>query len=86
MIDKIRCCCFFGHRKIKETEELKETVYNAVEDLIILQDTVAVLPCAIFVLVLYKETDGAAGLLIVIFLVATSLLTHPYRTLIALIV
>ena len=35
MIDKLHCCCFFGHRKIKETEELKETVYNAVEDLII---------------------------------------------------
>ena len=34
MIDKIRCCCFFGHRKIKETEELKEAVCNAVEDLI----------------------------------------------------
>ena len=35
MIDKLHCCCFFGHRKIKETEELKEAVYNAVENLII---------------------------------------------------
>ena len=34
MIDKLHCCCFFGHRKIKETEELKEAVCNAVEDLI----------------------------------------------------
>lgn len=34
MIDKLHCCCFFGHRKIKETEELKNAVYNAVENLI----------------------------------------------------
>ncbi len=27
-------CCFFGHRKTKETEDLKERVYHAVEDLI----------------------------------------------------
>ena len=33
-MDKLHCCCFFGHRKIKETEELKEAVCNAVEDLI----------------------------------------------------
>ena len=34
MNDKLHCCCFFGHRKIKETNELKKTVYDAVEDLI----------------------------------------------------
>lgn len=33
MTDKI-CCCFFGHRKIKETHELEKSVYNAVENLI----------------------------------------------------
>lgn len=34
MNDKLHCCCFFGHRKIKETNELKKAVYDAVEDLI----------------------------------------------------
>lgn len=34
MNDKLHCCCFFGHRKIKETNELKRAVYDAVEDLI----------------------------------------------------
>ncbi len=35
MIDKTHCCCFFGHRKIKETDELEKSIFNAVEDLII---------------------------------------------------
>ena len=32
--DRLHCCCFFGHRKINETNELKKTVYDTVEDLI----------------------------------------------------
>ena len=32
--DKEYCCCFFGHRKIKETEELKSRLYDTVEELI----------------------------------------------------
>lgn len=28
-------CCFFGHRKIHETDLLKNTIYNTVEDLIV---------------------------------------------------
>ena len=34
MTDKI-CCCFFGHRIIKETQNLEKSVCKAVEDLII---------------------------------------------------
>lgn len=34
MNDKLRCCTFFGHRKIKGTDEVKRAVYNAVENLI----------------------------------------------------
>ncbi len=34
MNEKLRCCCFFGHRKIEETDELKNTVFSVVEDLI----------------------------------------------------
>lgn len=34
MNDKLRCCCFFGHRKIEETTELEKSVYSIVEDLI----------------------------------------------------
>lgn len=33
--EKSQCCCFFGHRKIDNTEILKNTVYTVVEDLII---------------------------------------------------
>ena len=32
--EKEHCCCFFGHRKIKETEELKSRLYDTVEELI----------------------------------------------------
>ncbi len=34
MNDKLHCCCFFGHRKIKETNELKQAVYDTVKYLI----------------------------------------------------
>lgn len=30
-----KTCCFFGHRKISESGELKERLYNIIEDLII---------------------------------------------------
>ena len=33
-IDKEKTCCFFGHRKIGETEELKNNLYKIIEDLI----------------------------------------------------
>lgn len=32
--NKNNTCCFFGHRKIKETDELKEKLYMAIEHLI----------------------------------------------------
>lgn len=32
---KQKTCCFIGHRKIEETNELIEKIYNIVEDLII---------------------------------------------------
>ena len=32
--DKEFCCCFFGHRKINETEDLRKKIYNTVEKLI----------------------------------------------------
>ena len=31
---KLYTCCFFGHRKIKETDELKSKLYNEIETLI----------------------------------------------------
>jgi len=34
IFDKEHCCCFFGHRKITETEKLKNRVYRTVEELI----------------------------------------------------
>lgn len=34
MNDKLRCCCFFGHRKIEKTDSLKNTVRTAVKNLI----------------------------------------------------
>ena len=34
---KEKTCCFIGHRKINETNELKEKIYNTVEDLIVNQ-------------------------------------------------
>ena len=34
-IDKDKTCCFFGHRKIDETEELKNKLYEIIEDLIV---------------------------------------------------
>ena len=33
-IDKEKSCCFFGHRKIDETEELKNNLYEIIENLI----------------------------------------------------
>ena len=35
MIDKARCCCFLGHRKIKETAELEKSLFIIIENLII---------------------------------------------------
>ncbi len=32
--DKNKTCCFFGHRKINETDELKQRLYEEVEKLI----------------------------------------------------
>ena len=34
-IDKEKTCCFFGHRKIDETEELKNNLYEIIENLIV---------------------------------------------------
>lgn len=31
-------CCFFGHRKINETDDLKKELYNVIEDLILTQN------------------------------------------------
>ena len=36
-IDKEKTCCFFGHRKIDETEELKNNLYEIIENLIVNQ-------------------------------------------------
>ncbi len=33
-IDKEKTCCFFGHRKIDETEKLKNKLYEIIENLI----------------------------------------------------
>ena len=33
-IDKEKTCCFFGHRKIDETAELKNNLYEIIENLI----------------------------------------------------
>ena len=35
---KLRTCCFFGHRKINETELLKNKLYNSIENLIVNQN------------------------------------------------
>ena len=32
---RLYTCCFFGHRKINETDFLRKELYNVVEDLII---------------------------------------------------
>ena len=34
-IDKEKTCCFFGHRKIDETEELKNKLCEIIENLIV---------------------------------------------------
>lgn len=34
-IEKDKACCFFGHRKIEETPELKTALVDTIEDLII---------------------------------------------------
>ena len=34
-IDKEKTCCFFGHRKIDETEELKNNLCGIIENLIV---------------------------------------------------
>ena len=34
-IDKEKACCFFGHRKIDETEELKNNLCGIIENLIV---------------------------------------------------
>ena len=38
MIDELKTCCFFGHRKIEESDELRSRLYNAVEALIVEQN------------------------------------------------
>ena len=35
MIDTTNTCCFFGHRKIDETGELKNNLYEIIENLIV---------------------------------------------------
>lgn len=37
MNKKEHTCCFFGHRKINETEELKNNLYKVIEDLIVIE-------------------------------------------------
>ena len=37
-INKDKTCCFFGHRKIEETPELKTALVDVIEDLIINKD------------------------------------------------
>ena len=37
-MEEKKTCCFFGHRKITETEKLKERLYNTIEDLITLKN------------------------------------------------
>ena len=34
-----KTCCFFGHRKVKETEELKNKLYKVIENLIVNENT-----------------------------------------------
>ena len=34
-IDREKTCCFFGHRKIDETDELKNNLYEIIENLIV---------------------------------------------------
>ncbi len=34
---RINACCFFGHRTINETEELKERLYEIIERLIVVE-------------------------------------------------
>ena len=36
-IEKETCCCFFGHRKIVETEGLEKELYEKIEELIVKQ-------------------------------------------------
>ena len=35
IIEKDKSCCFFGHRKIDETEELKNNLRGIIENLIV---------------------------------------------------
>ena len=42
-IDKEKTCCFFGHRKIDETEDLKANLYGIIEDLIVNEKVVTFL-------------------------------------------
>lgn len=35
MNEKSRCCCFLGHRKISDKDELKEPLYTTIRNLII---------------------------------------------------
>ena len=37
MNKKEHTCCFFGHRKINETEELKNNLYKVIENLIVIE-------------------------------------------------
>ena len=37
MSKKEHTCCFFGHREINETEELKNNLYKVIEDLIVIE-------------------------------------------------
>ena len=42
-IDKEKTCCFFGHRKIDETEELKNNLCGIIENLIVNENVVTFL-------------------------------------------
>ena len=35
-----KTCCFFGHRKIKATDELKDRLYRAIESLIVEKEVI----------------------------------------------
>lgn len=37
-MEERKTCCFFGHRKLSETEGLRERLYDTIEDLILHQD------------------------------------------------
>lgn len=42
-VDKVQTCCFFGHRKIKETPDLESKLIEVIEDLIVNRDVASFL-------------------------------------------